>query len=177
MKKHLFSFSFLFFVLLAAGAMAQDAVAKFKWDSPEYDFGKIPKDIPVSHEFNFTNAGKETLIITDAKASCGCTTPTWTKSPIPPGGSGMVKATFNATTMGMFNKSVTVTANVEGGTSILIIKGEVLEKSEVKGPTIPAGNSVAEEKNAGKNETAKAVKRSEGGVKSTGKTAKKETKK
>jgi hypothetical protein len=28
-----------------------------------YDFGKIPKGTPVNHEFNFTNNGKEPIVI------------------------------------------------------------------------------------------------------------------
>ncbi len=95
-------------------------------DSPVHDFGKIKQGTPVTHEFKFVNTGKEPLIITNAQPSCGCTVPSWTREPIPPGGTGFVKATFNAAAAGGFNKSVTVTANVEGGVIMLTIRGEVM---------------------------------------------------
>lgn len=102
------------------------AVAAFNWESSTHDFGKIKQGIPVTHEFKFTNTGKAPLIIVNAQPSCGCTTPDWTKTPVEPGGSGFIKATFNAGVAGPFNKTVTVTANVEGGFVLLTIKGEVI---------------------------------------------------
>jgi hypothetical protein len=59
------------------------------------------------------------------QASCGCTTPAWTKEPVMPGGQGFIKATYNAAAAGAFNKTVTVTANIETGFIQLTIKGEV----------------------------------------------------
>lgn len=95
-------------------------------DTQVFDFGKIKQGVPVTHEFSFTNKGKVSMIITNAQPSCGCTIPAWTKDPIPPGGTGFVKATFNAAAPGAFDKSVTVTANVESGVVMLRIRGEVL---------------------------------------------------
>ncbi|MCX8492167.1 MAG: DUF1573 domain-containing protein [Cyclobacteriaceae bacterium] len=102
------------------------AVAVFNWEASIHDFGKIKQGIPVTHEFRFTNTGRVPLIIINAQPSCGCTTPDWTKTPVEPGGSGFIKATFNAGLAGPFNKTVNVTANVEGGFVSLTIKGEVL---------------------------------------------------
>jgi len=65
------------------------------------------------------------LIIATVQASCGCTTPDWTKDAIPPGQTGFIKATFSAASPGVFDKTVTVTANVENGSVQLKIKGEV----------------------------------------------------
>jgi hypothetical protein len=122
------------------GAYAQDAkpapapaaaqpgnMAAFKWAETTFDFGKIPQGKPVTHEFKFTNTGKVPLVLSSVNASCGCTTPEWTKEPIAPGKSGSVKATFNAAGAGAFSKTVTVNANVEGGAIYLTIKGEVLQ--------------------------------------------------
>lgn len=108
----------------AAAPKADYAVATV--DNPVHDFGKIKQNVPVTHEFTFVNKGKVPMIITNAQPSCGCTVPSWTKEPIPPGGTGSVKATFNAVAVGTFDKSVTVTANVEGGVIMLRIRGEVL---------------------------------------------------
>lgn len=101
-------------------------MAVFAWSESSYDFGKVKQGIPVTHEFKFTNSGKVPLVIVNAQPSCGCTTPDWTKTPVPPGGSGFIKATFNAASPGPFNKTITVTANIEGGSMYLTIKGEVL---------------------------------------------------
>jgi hypothetical protein len=99
------------------------AVATF--DAQNYDFGKIKQSAPVTHEFKFTNTGKVPMIITNVQASCGCTTPDWSKEPVAPGGKGFIKATFNAASVGAFNKAVTVTANIPNGSVQLFIKGEV----------------------------------------------------
>jgi len=109
----------------AQQAPAKPAFAAFTWESSTHDFGKIKQGTPVTHEFKFTNTGKIPLIITNVQASCGCTTPSWTKEEVMPGGSGFIKATYNAAAAGTFNKTVTVTANVESGFVQLTIKGEV----------------------------------------------------
>lgn len=121
------------FAVLAGSAVAQQAsapaananFADFTWTGAVHDFGKIKQGVPVTHEFRFTNSGKTPLIITNVQASCGCTTPAWTRDPVPPGGEGYIKATYNAAAVGAFNKTVTVTANIESGFAQLTIKGEV----------------------------------------------------
>jgi hypothetical protein len=124
-------FALTLFVGLAAFAVAQTSVdpkaslAAPKFENQTFDFGKIKQGEPVTHEFKFTNSGSAPMIITNVTASCGCTTPDWTKDIIPPGGKGFVRATYNAASPGAFNKSVTVTANVENGFVQLFIKGEV----------------------------------------------------
>ncbi len=109
----------------ASAAPVKADVAVFEWDSQSFDFGKIKQGVPVTHEFKFTNKGKIPLVIANAQPSCGCTTPDWSRQPVAPGEKGFIKATFNASAAGPFNKSVTVTANVETGTAMLMIKGEV----------------------------------------------------
>ena len=109
----------------ATAPAANANFAAFQWASSTHDFGKIKQGVPVTHEFKFTNSGKTPLIITNVQASCGCTTPAWTKDPVPPGGEGYIKATYNASAVGAFNKTVTVTANIEAGFVQLNIKGEV----------------------------------------------------
>lgn len=105
------------------------SMAKFKWEKTTHNFGKIDQGKPVSIEFLFTNTGTIPLVISNVKGSCGCTVTNYTKEPIAPGKKGNVKATFNAAAMGAFNKSVRVTANVEGGIETLFIKGEVKKEN------------------------------------------------
>jgi hypothetical protein len=110
----------------AATPAAKADLASFQWTEQAYDFGKIKQGTPSSHEFKFTNTGKVPLVIANVQASCGCTTPDWTKVPVAPGQQGFIKATYNAASTGIFSKTVTVTANVEPASVQLSIKGEVV---------------------------------------------------
>jgi len=137
MKNLILSATFIFGVVFFALGQATVSVesgdpssmAKFKWEETTHNFGKIQQGKPVSTEFTFTNAGSTPLVISNVKGSCGCTVTQYTKEPIAPGKTGTVKATFNAAAMGAFNKSVRVTANVEGGNETLFIKGEVVKEN------------------------------------------------
>ena len=102
-------------------------VAAFNWAATTFDFGKIEKGVPVTHEFKFVNSGTDALIISSVQASCGCTVTEYTKDPIPAGESGFVKATYNAAKPGVFTKTVTINANTEDAVVLLTIKGEVIE--------------------------------------------------
>ncbi|HEY0091074.1 MAG TPA: DUF1573 domain-containing protein, partial [Flavobacterium sp.] len=55
------------------------------FSEPEHDFGSINKGDKVTHSFEFKNTGEADLIISDAKATCGCTVPEFPKDPIAPG--------------------------------------------------------------------------------------------
>ncbi|MEY3368020.1 MAG: hypothetical protein RI973_1175 [Bacteroidota bacterium] len=93
----------------------------------EFNFGKVKDGEKVRHEYVFTNTGKEPLVISDAKGSCGCTVPEWPKDPIPAGGKGKIKVEFDSKGKpGMQTKQVTITANTNPPQSILTIKGEVI---------------------------------------------------
>jgi hypothetical protein len=109
---------------------AQQIGANISFDSKEHDFGKINEEAgPVTHKFDFINTGNSPLIINKVEASCGCTTPDYTKSPVPPGGKGFVSATFNPKNRpGSFTKNVTITSNSEPSAMVLVIKGEVVSK-------------------------------------------------
>ena len=94
----------------------------------EYDFGTIEGGTNVEHVFKFTNTGKAPLVIVDAKGSCGCTVPSYSKDPVPPGGEGELLVKFNGTGKNQVSKTVTVTANTEKGKETLIIKAFVNAK-------------------------------------------------
>jgi len=105
--------------------------AEIKFDKEVHEFGNIALNNPASHTFTFTNVGKEPLIITNAAASCGCTTPEWTKEPIAPGKKGFVKATYNSATLGTFNKAVNVMSNAKNSNISLYIKGDVKPADQI----------------------------------------------
>src|SRR5580698_1591569 len=58
---------------------------KLLFPEDTYNFGEVSEGPQVTHEFKFTNTGKEPLVLSNVKASCGCTTPSWPKEPILPG--------------------------------------------------------------------------------------------
>ena len=97
-----------------------------KWKSELIDLGDIPQGKPVTIEFEFTNTGKTAVIITNVKASCGCTATDYTKEPIASGKKATVKATYNAAAKGGFTKTVTVTTNAEEAPKVLSFKGTVI---------------------------------------------------
>lgn len=90
----------------------------------EHDFGKIPQGKPVTYVFTFTNTGTTPLKLDNVQASCGCTTPEWSKDEIAPGSSSNITVGYNAAAEGPFSKPVTITYN-GNQTKQLMIKGEV----------------------------------------------------
>jgi hypothetical protein len=81
---------------------------KIQFKSQTVDFGTAKLNHPVTVEFQFTNVGTQPVIIQSAQPSCGCTTPSWTKEPVLPGKTGVVKAIYNAANLGQVNKTVFV---------------------------------------------------------------------
>ncbi|MEW5676106.1 DUF1573 domain-containing protein [Flavobacterium enshiense] len=95
------------------------------WKSEAIEVGEIPQGTPKVIEFEFKNTGKTPVIITNVRPSCGCTASDYTKEPIAPGKSGVIKAIYNAAAKGPFNKTVTVTTNAEQTPKTLTFKGIV----------------------------------------------------
>jgi hypothetical protein len=98
-----------------------------KWQETNYNFGDIKKGVPVTHDFTFVNTTSETIVISNVKASCGCTATNYTKTPIKPGETGFVSAKFNAAATGPFSKTVRVNFNEGEKPVTLVIKGKVVE--------------------------------------------------
>ena len=100
----------------------------------EYNFGTINQGEVVSHTFKFKNTGSEPLIITDAKATCGCTVPKKPNEPIAPGETGELVVEFNsAGKSGAQTKQVTVTANTNPPQSFIRIVSDIKVKDAAAG--------------------------------------------
>jgi len=103
-----------------------------------HDFGVLEEGPEATHEFVFKNTGKEPIVIQQVKASCGCTTPSWSKEPILPGKTGTISAAY--ATKGRphpFSKTITVVSNA--GTKVLTIKGNV---EAAPTSSVPANSSM-----------------------------------
>ena len=110
-------------------AMAQKP-AEIKFEKIVHDFGTFSEKNPVvSCSFAFQNVGEEPLVINQAIASCGCTVPEYTKTPVKPGEKGEIKVTYNGTGKfpGHFKKSITVRTNGAVEMTRLYIEGDMEE--------------------------------------------------
>jgi hypothetical protein len=125
MKKYLSLISLLVFCF---ALNAQYAQTKMKVSETEHDFGKFKEEAGrQTYDFAVTNTGTDPLVIQNVVASCGCTTPEWTKQPIPAGASGKVTAIYDPKGRpGVFNKTLSVYTNSKPEVVVLVIKGEVI---------------------------------------------------
>jgi hypothetical protein len=115
-------------VLFAQVQQAQPVTTNDKtisWNETIHDFGKIKQNDPAGVTFTMKNSGTTPVVITAAKSSCGCTVAEYTKEPVKPGETGIVKATYNSARVGPFTKTVTVTVEGMEQAQVLTIKGEV----------------------------------------------------
>jgi len=103
-----------------------------EFDKTDFDFGTINEGDVVDGAFKIKNVGKVDLLITNAKASCGCTIPVWPKEAIKPGESADLKFSFNSRgKRGVQNKSITLKTNTEKVTEVIHIKGTVIPKKKI----------------------------------------------
>lgn len=109
-----------------ASAASTNKTTAIKWTNQQISIGEVPQGKPVTFEFVFTNTGKEPVLITDVKASCGCTTPDYSRSPVKAGEKGIVKAVYNAAAVGAFSKIVTVTVSNDPTPITLTLSGTVI---------------------------------------------------
>lgn len=125
--KYLINLSLAMLIVFASQTFAQKVEPNIAFDKTTHNFGKIKEtDGAVKYNFEFTNTGSQPLIITDVSASCGCTTPEWSREPIPAGGRGFVSALYDPKNRpGNFNKTVTVKSNSENSPIMLHITGDV----------------------------------------------------
>lgn len=117
--------------------MSQKAVISFGEKS--HDFGKVnEEDGKISYVFNFINKGNTPLVVKNVQATCGCTTPVWTKEPIEPGKKGSITVTYNPLGRpGPFTKPITVMTNAMEEQVNLVIRGEVVQKKTKENSEYP----------------------------------------
>ena len=125
----------LVLVFSAFGVQAQNTnpnAPVFKFFEETHDFGNIKEGPQAQVDFFFVNGGKEPLIIQNCSASCGCTTPNWTKDPIMPGQKGKITVKYDTKgRVGSFNKTVYIASNARGDKERyeIYIKGNVISET------------------------------------------------
>ena len=120
-----------FFFAGAQTTPDQQDVLKIK--ETEHDFGKVPQGKPVYYVFEIVNTGTAELKLDNVQASCGCTTPEWSREPIAAGATAQIKVGFNAAAEGTFEKPITITYNTTQ-TKVIKIKGIVWKAPEGAAP-------------------------------------------
>lgn len=121
---------------LFAQEVKTDAIAPNP-NAPEISFTKTVHDYGTlfvqgdgNCEFEFTNTGKEPLILSSVKSSCGCTVPSWPREPILPGKKESIKVKYDTGRLGPINKSITVMSNAKSSPVVLRITGNIVKKTE-----------------------------------------------
>lgn len=114
------------FVVGFTASAQQKADDVIKVNSEKFDFGKIKQSVPVTTYFEVTNTSDKPIVIESATASCGCTTPEYSKEPIAPKATTKIKVGYNAAAMGTFTKDVFIKLAGVTETKNLKITGEVL---------------------------------------------------
>lgn len=140
-KKMKKSVSMLVAVIVGLGSVfAQDVKTETvapNPNAPEIVFDKLVHDYGTLYvqgdgncEFGFTNTGKEPLILSSVKSSCGCTVPSWPREPIMPGKKETIKVKYDTGRMGPINKTVTVMSNAKNTPIVLKITGNIIQKPQ-----------------------------------------------
>ncbi len=135
MKKLLLSLAVVFAGFASVNAQVGSG-PEIEFEKEVHDFGNMKQYGDASTEFTFTNTGTEPLIISNARGSCGCTVPSWPKTPIKPGESAAIKVKYDSKRIGPINKSVTITSNASNEpTKVIRIKGMI--EAAPKGDNAP----------------------------------------
>ena len=117
----------------ASGNANQGSLPIIKFDDIEHDFGRIIEGESVSYVFNFKNTGKSDLLIAEVSTSCGCTVPSYPKTPIRPGETGTIKVAFNSNgKRGFQTKNILVVSNTQPNTTVIRIKAQVVNPGTEK---------------------------------------------
>lgn len=142
-------FIFILGLLFSISIDAQQSEL-IQFEKTIHDFGTVKEEGAIIYEFKFINNNKDTLRVINVKASCGCTTPGWSREPIAPGQSGYIKAQYNTRNRpGSFNKSLTVTTNLpSNGVKRLYIKGIVTPRPKTIEEEMPVLLGAIRMKNA-----------------------------
>lgn len=93
-----------------------------------HDYGTIERGSDGNTVFTFTNKGQKPLVLSNVRASCGCTVPEWPREPIAPGKTGEIKVKYNTKIAGSFNKTISVNSNAANSAVVLRVKGNVTKE-------------------------------------------------
>lgn len=151
MKKILLSLALI--VTFGWNAISQEAATQpanpnapvISFDKTTYDYGTMYQNGDGHTFFVYTNKGKEPLILSRVKSSCGCTIPKWSRQPLLPGQSDTIKVKYDTKRLGSFHKSISIFSNASEPTVVLKIEGKVIPEPAEALPTKNMDNTMAPE--------------------------------
>ena len=111
--------------------------AKIYFEKNSHDFGAIAEDGgAVEHNFRLHNNSPKPLVIVAAHSSCGCTKAEFSRKPVMPDSTTIIKVVFNPMNYpGTFARKITIVTN----------DGTLEERLLITGTVIPRKKSVEEE--------------------------------
>lgn len=125
--KKIFLTSFFFFALLSLIVAQNNSGPIIKFEKTVHDYGTIKKGSDGKSFFKFTNTGKEPLLLSRPRSSCGCAVPEWPQQPIMPGQSNVITVIYDTNKIGPINRNVTIISNADNSPVVLQILGNVVE--------------------------------------------------
>jgi hypothetical protein len=149
MKKIVLSLIMVFTFVLSvysqqtAGKEVNPNAPVISFNEKVHDYGTIYKGGDGTTKFVYSNKGKEPLILSRVKSSCGCTIPKWSRQPLLPGQSDTINVKYDTKRLGSFNKSITITSNASEPTVVLRIKGKVVAETSAAVPTKNVDNTLS----------------------------------
>lgn len=135
MKKLVLALVLASFAFLSTTAQDKKG-PKIEFKKDVHDYGTIENGADGTCEFQFKNTGSEDLLISNCRASCGCTVPAWPREAIKPGKSASIKVKYDTKRTGPINKTITISSNaVNSPNKVVRIKGAI--KAPVAAPAKP----------------------------------------
>ena len=108
----------------------EGAGAHLRMEVAGHDFGDVPrKGGDLVREFTFTNDGTAPLVVTRVITSCSCLKASFPKRPVPPGGQGVIRITYepHKSEPGVFNKVIQVYSNSVDGRDVITVQGNSID--------------------------------------------------
>lgn len=139
MKKTILLFPFVLVLMSATVSMAQTLKAvddtqnagKVEWLNRSENTGKIPFGTAVTREFKVKNTSRENLLLLQVRTTCHCVSMDWSREPIAPGETGVIRATYDAQREGDFYKIISVNTNFDPNQAVpFAFTGKVDKKLE-----------------------------------------------
>jgi len=105
----------LFFLLEGCSAKTPLGPPKPQFDAAEFNFGRIPEGVIVTHIYDLTNEGGDSLVITELRPHCGCTKAPLATSVVGAGKTVPIELRFNSRGYhGKARKSASIRLDADG---------------------------------------------------------------
>ncbi len=96
-----------------------------------FNYGTIEQDANGIHYFIYKNIGKEPLVFSKVRSSCGCTIPSWSREPLLSGKQDTLKVKYDTHRIGQFSKTISIFSNAKKPIVVVRIQGKVVPKGSL----------------------------------------------